>query len=54
LSDIASDRNWCSVWPMAFVSVPPFFCNIVYITCQILFFLYRTECKITYKFSPTL
>jgi hypothetical protein len=28
LSDIWSDRKWGSVWPMAFVSVPPFFCNI--------------------------
>ena len=30
LSDIGSDRKWGSVWPMAFVSVPPFFGNIVY------------------------
>ena len=30
LSDIGSDRKWGSLWPMAFVSVPPFFCNIVY------------------------
>ena len=29
LSDLGSDRKWGSVWPMAFVSVPPFFCNIV-------------------------
>ena len=28
--DIGSDRNLGSVWPMAFVSFPPFFCNIVY------------------------
>ena len=35
LSDIGSDRKWGSVWPMAFVSVPPFFCN----NCQILFFI---------------
>ena len=27
---IGSDRKWGSVLPMAFVSVPPFFCNIVY------------------------
>jgi hypothetical protein len=25
LSDIGSDRNWGSVLPMGFVSVPPFF-----------------------------
>jgi hypothetical protein len=30
LTLVGSDRNWGSVWPMAFVSVPPFFCNIVY------------------------
>ena len=30
LSDIGSDRNWGSVLPVGFVSVPPFFCNIVY------------------------
>jgi hypothetical protein len=28
LFDIGSDRNWSSVLPMGFVSVPPFFCNI--------------------------
>ena len=41
LSDIGSDKNWGSVWPMAFVSVPPFFFFfvILYITCQILFFI---------------
>ena len=38
LSDIRSDRKWDSVWPMAFVSVPPFLV-ILYITCQILFFI---------------
>jgi hypothetical protein len=37
-SDIRSDRKWDSVWPMAFVSVPPFLV-ILYITCQILFFI---------------
>jgi hypothetical protein len=30
--------NWCSVLPMDFVSVPPFFCNIVY-NLSIFFFL---------------
>jgi hypothetical protein len=38
LSDIGSDRNWGSVWPMAFVSVPPFFCNIVYNLSNFVFY----------------
>jgi hypothetical protein len=35
------DRKCGSLWPMAFVSVPPFFWQIVilYRTCQILFFI---------------
>jgi hypothetical protein len=48
LSDIGSDRNWGPVWPMTFVSVPPFFCNIVYNLSKFIF-LYRTECKIIYS-----
>jgi hypothetical protein len=39
LSDIWSDRKWGSVWPMAFVSVPPFFCNIVYNLSNFVFFI---------------
>jgi hypothetical protein len=39
LSDIGSDRKWGSVWSMVFVSVPPFFFVMLYITCQILFFI---------------
>ena len=38
LSDIRSDRNWGSVCPMAFVSVPPFFCNIVYNLSHFVFY----------------
>jgi hypothetical protein len=38
LSDIGSDRKWGSVWPMAFVSVPPFFCNIVYNLSNFVFY----------------
>ena len=38
LSDIGSDRNWGSVWPMGFVSVPPFFCNIVYKLSNFVFY----------------
>ena len=38
LSDIGSDRNWGSIWPMAFVSVPPFFCNIVYNLSNFVFY----------------
>jgi hypothetical protein len=38
LSDIGSDRKWGSVWPMAFVC-PTIFFVILYITCQILFFI---------------
>ena len=30
--------NWGSVWPMAFVSVPPFFCNIVYNLSNFVFY----------------
>ena len=40
LSDIGSERKWGSVWPMAFVSVPPFFV-ILYITCHIWFFIQK-------------
>ena len=53
LSDIGSGRNWGSVWPMAFVSVPPFFCNIVYNLSHFVF-LYRTECKIIYMIIKEL
>ena len=49
LSDIGLDRNWGSVLPMGFVSVPPFYCNIVYHVSIFIFFLYKTECKITYS-----
>ena len=38
LSDIGSNRKWGSVWPMAFVSVPPFFCNIVYNLSNFVFY----------------
>ena len=38
LSDIGSDRKCGFLWPMAFVSVDHFFA-ILYITCQILFFI---------------
>ena len=38
LSDIGSDRKWGSVRPMAFVSVPPFFCNIVYNLSNFVFY----------------
>ena len=38
LSDIGSDSNWGSVWPMGFVSVPPFFCNIVYKLSNFVFY----------------
>ena len=32
-------KTFFSVWPMAFVSVPPFLFVVLYITCQILFFI---------------
>ena len=38
LSDIGSDRKWGSVWPMAFVSVPPIFYNIVYNLSNFVFY----------------
>ena len=38
LSEIGSDRNWGYVLPMGFVSVPPFFCNIVYNLSSFVFY----------------